>query len=286
MGRLFPTLWVIAIWLLAWHAERVNRAQRIVSLVPSTTESVCLLGAADRLVGCTRYCTAPAAALASVARIGGTKNPSREAVVGLAPDFVLCNAEENRAEDIDWLQRRVPVLVQTPRTVIEAAADLRTLADRLDLIEAAMPDLLRIEANLLHIETSAAAAGDGRRQPLRVFYAIWRKPWMSVNRDTYIHDVLRIAGATNVCTDATNRYPEVSPESVVAQGVDLVLLPSEPWEFDDAQRDALRADRTFGSARLELCDGRDYCWHGVRMADGLGRAYELMTRLRADPARG
>jgi ABC-type Fe3+-hydroxamate transport system substrate-binding protein len=216
-----------------------------VSLVPSTTESVCELGAANRLVGCTRYCIEPAAQLAAVARVGGTKNPSRDQILEQEPDLVLCNAEENRPEDIEWLRSRVPVLVQTPRTVIDAAADLRALAERLDLREAVVPLLLRIEAWL------AAAAIEGLRQgPLRVFYAIWRRPWMSINRDTYIHDVLRIVGATNVCADLESRYPEVSLESLVAQGIDLVLLPSEPWEFDAEQLEELRGSRAFGAARL------------------------------------
>lgn len=246
------------------------------SLVPSTTESVCELGAGNRLVACTRYCTEPAAQLAAVARVGGTKNPSREQILRQEPDLVLCNAEENRPEDIEWLQSRVPVFVQTPRTVIEAAADLRALAERLDLREAVVPWLLRIEALL------AAAAIEGLRQAsLRVFYAIWRKPWMSINRDTYIHDVLRIVGATNVCADLESRYPEVSLEALVARDIDLVLLPSEPWEFDAEQLEQLRRSRAFGAARLELCDGRDYCWHGVRMATGLGRALASMTRQRA-----
>ena len=242
--------------------------------MPSTTESVCELGARNRLVGCTRYCAEPAAQLAAVVRVGGTKNPSREQILRQEPDLVLCNAEENRPEDIDWLQSRVPVFVQTPRTVIEAADGLRALAERLGLLEAVLPWLLRIEAQL-----AAAAAEVLRRRPLRVFYAIWRKPWMSVNRDTYIHDVLRTVGASNVCADRTSRYPEVCPESVVAQGIDLVLLPSEPWEFDAGQLEGLRGSRTFAAARLELCDGRDYCWHGVRMADGLGRALASMARL-------
>lgn len=94
--------------------------QRIVSLVPSTTESVCALGARDRLVGCTNWCTHPADSLHGIARIGGTKNPKREAIARLEPDLVLSNAEENREEDLEWLRARVPVLVQTPCTATEA----------------------------------------------------------------------------------------------------------------------------------------------------------------------
>ena len=84
------------------------------------------------------------------------------------------------------------------------------------------------------------------------------------------------------------RVARAGPPDVFAQchelpfathSIDLVLLPSEPWEFDAGQLEGLRGSRTFAAARLELCDGRDYCWHGVRMADGLGRALASMARL-------
>jgi len=243
--------------------------------VPSTTETVCELGAGTRLVGCTRYCTEPAAGLAGVVRVGGTKNPSRERIASLDPDLVLVNAEENRIEDIAWLRARWPVLEQTPRSVRQAADALRELAERLDAAETVTPFLLRIEAQL-----AAAATSQLGRGPVPVFYAIWRKPWMSVNRDTFVHDVLRIAGAQNVCADAPARYPEIAVADVLGQRPAIVLLPSEPWAFTDVERAELERERTFGMARLLLCDGRDFCWHGTRMADGLGRAAELVSRSR------
>lgn len=245
--------------------------RRLVSLVPSTTESVCLLGAAARLVGCTRYCTEPADQLRQVVRIGGTKNPGREAILRLSPDLVLANGEENRAEDLEWLASRVRVLTQTPRTVAQAAVELRRLAQELGCEAAAEGFLQRIDAELA-IRVPARAAG----QESRVYYAIWRQPWMSVNRDTFVHDVLRQLGLVNVCADDVARYPAVAPEVAIARGVDMVLLASEPWAFDERQRCELATQRTFGEARLVLCDGRDFCWHGVRMANGLARAAALV----------
>ena len=245
--------------------------ERVVSLVPSTTESICLLGGTEALVGRTRYCTEPVELERRVGSIGGTKNPDLEAVLALRPDLVVANAEENRAEDLEFLAVRVPVLVQTPRSVVEAASDLRVLAKRLGKLEEAEPFLLRIEARI------AAAEGDALgRGPRSVYYAIWRKPWMTMNRDTFVHDVLHLCGARSVAFDADARYPELSPEQAASRGVDLVLLASEPWEFDEAQRAEVAAARCFGDAEVRLVDGRDFCWHGVRMADGLGRALEAV----------
>lgn len=242
--------------------------RRIVSLVPSTTESVCAFGAGDRLVGCTRYCTEPAAALAGVARVGGTKNPKRDAVMALQPDLVLANAEENRPEDLAWLAARAPVLTQTPRTVAEATSALGELAAVLGVGGALAEAVARASA-----PTAAAA------RPLRAYYAIWRKPWMTVNRDTYVHDVMAQCGFANVAADAGARYPEMAPEDAVARGVEVVLLASEPWAFDAAQRAELVAARTFGDAAVALCDGRDFSWHGVHVAAGLAAARRLRARL-------
>lgn len=253
----------------------MSPAARIVSLVPSTTESVCELGAAARLVGCTRYCTEPRSDLAGKVRVGGTKNPSLERIARLRPDLVLGNAEENRPEDLAWLRARFPVLEQTPCTVVEATQSLRDLAVQLDAQEALQPFLLRIEAQL-----AAAAVANIDRRPLRAFYAVWPKPWMGVNGSTFVHDVLRIAGATNVCANAVARYPEVTPDEVRAAAPEIVLLPDEPWEFKAGDVGAFAQHRLFGEARLALCSGRDFCWHGTRMADGLGRATALVQGLR------
>lgn len=248
---------------------------RIVSLVPSSTESVCVLGRGDRLVGCTRYCEEPAAELAAVARVGGTKNPAREVIAGLCPDLILANAEENRPEDIAWLAERARVLVQTPRTVVEAARHLRELAQVLGAEDAVQPFLLRIEARIAAAQVAAVKA-----TPLAVFYPIWRKPWMTVNGDTFVHDVLRVVGLRNIAAAAPTRYPEIDLEQVRSHRPDAVLLPSEPWAFVPNDREDLAREGVFGTSVVELCDGRDFCWHGVRIADGIGRALDLAARLR------
>lgn len=202
-----------------------------------------------------------------MARVGGTKNPSLEAVLALRPDLVLGNGEENRPADLDWLQQRVPVLVQTPRSVPEAVQCLRVLARRLECEAGAAPLLHRIEAQL-------AVRPECAR---RVYYAIWSKPWMSINQDTFVHDVLVRCGATNVCSAEGRRYPEVPPEVAVARAVEVVLLASEPWPFDAAAAERLRAAGAFGSARIVCCDGRDFSWHGVHLAVGLARAAALLA---------
>lgn len=251
--------------------------RRIVSLVPSMTETICRLGAGRLLVGVTRYCTEPAGELQHVPRIGGTKNPELEQIAALQPDLVVVNGEENRAEHIAWLRQRSPVLEHLPKTVLQAADAVRDLACALDRLDAAQPLLSAIDAQI-----EAAEAASRRHALVRVFYAIWKRPWMSVNGDTYIHDVLTRAGAINVCAAAMARYPDVDPALVRDAGAQLVLLSSEPYAFADADCTAVISAATFGEqVQVLLCDGRDYCWHGARTAEGLGRAVALLEPLRA-----
>lgn len=161
----------------------------------------------------------------------------------------------------------MPTLVQTPRDVPEAVVCLRQLADRLAVEPGRLqPMLLCIEAQLTVAQVAAT-----RREPPRVYYAIWRKPWMTVGHGTYVHDVLTRFGATPIAQVGEGRYPELTPEHAVARGTDLVLLASEPWEFDEEQRAEIERSRIFGDAVVRLCDGRDFCWHGTRMAEGLAR---------------
>jgi ABC-type Fe3+-hydroxamate transport system substrate-binding protein len=241
---------------------------RIVSLVPSTTESICRFGGRAALVGCTRYCTEPASALAGVARVGGTKNPDCEAILRLAPDLVFGNREENRPEDLEFLAARVPVSAPTPRTVPEAVVALSELATTLGAHAEFAVWQRQLDDVLATLEPPPGP-------PRRCYYAIWKKPWMTVAADTFVHDVLQRVGFANIAAAASTRYPEWSPAMAVEAGTEVVLLASEPWAFDAQQRDEIAAARAFGTAAVLLCDGRDFCWHGTRLVEGLRRAREV-----------
>src|SRR6516225_1840347 len=108
--------------------------KRVISLVPSWTETLFALEAGEMLVGATRFCVEPAQALAAIPRVGGTKNPNLREIAKLKPDLVIANAEENRREDIEHLREQgVPVLTTYPRTVpgaVESILRMRRVLDR------------------------------------------------------------------------------------------------------------------------------------------------------------
>jgi ABC-type Fe3+-hydroxamate transport system substrate-binding protein len=242
--------------------------QRIVSLIPSTTELLCDLGLADALVGITAYCREPARLLRGKTRVGGEKDPDLAKIRALAPDLVIANVEENMREHVEVLREwGIVVHVTYPRTASGAIAMIRDLGRVTGTT--ARADILADELQALLDRTRVATA---RRPPARAFYAIWREPYMTIGADTYIHDVLAVCGAANVFADAPDRYPAVTLDAVAARRPDVILLPDEPFRFrrahlaDFAPYPEVPAVR---DGRIHLVDGKPFSWHGARLAEAL-----------------
>jgi ABC-type Fe3+-hydroxamate transport system substrate-binding protein len=246
-----------------------DRVERVVSLVPSLTEWLVVAGVGERLVGVTDWCLEPADALAGLPRVRGTKNPDLAAIRRLEPDLVVANAEENRKLDVQRLEAALTaVFVTMPTTVAGAVAELRDLA-------AAVGDLPGAAA--LDAEAVAAVADSYHRRPgrrVRYACAVWRDPWMWLGRRTYAADLLGLAGGEPVLDDPASRYPRLDPGALAALGPEVVLLPSEPYEF--AAADAEEVAATFGGPRVELVDGRALTWYGPRVPAALASFCQLL----------
>jgi ABC-type Fe3+-hydroxamate transport system substrate-binding protein len=235
---------------------------RIVSLVPSTTETLFALGVGEQVVGVTDFCIRPAELPPRVARIGGTKTPNVAAIRALAPDLVLANQEENRREDVAALAEFTRVEVAYPRTVAQAAADILGLGQLVGAEERAAAIAAEIEAG--------AAAVKRLARPHRFVYLVWRRPWMAAGLDTFVDAFLALGGGRNVVLAREGRYPQVDLPILGARAPDVVLLPDEPYPFED--RHIAEVAEGMGPAyfsRCRLVSGDNYCWHGVRLVDGL-----------------
>jgi len=220
------------------------------------------------VVGCTIYCTEPAEGVATKTRVGGEKNPRLELIRDLGADLVIANVEENVREHVETLRGwGIPVHVTYPRTVADGIRLIGELGALLD----AGPRAREMEAELRarYDEVRAAVAA---RPSRRVFCPIWRKPYMTINRDTYIHDMLTVVGGQNVFAGAEKRYPEVTLDAVGVAGVEVILLPDEPYRFrrvhqaDFASYPDLPAVR---DDRIHLVDGKLLSWYGPRIAEAL-----------------
>jgi len=223
---------------------------RIISLVPSSTET--LLGLGANVVACTRFCEQP-----DIAHVGGTKNPDIAAIIALAPDIVVLDEEENRCEDAEALRAAgVELFVSDVTSVVdgvEVTQALSALVDGPSVITA-----LPVVAPL----------------GLSVFVPIWRRPWMSINQHTYGASLLDHLGCTLVSAGLDVAYPEVTLDDLSAWAPDVVAVPSEPYEFSDAHLDELRAAAP--SSNVVRVDGQDLFWWGSRTTAAIARLHEAL----------
>ncbi|MGF1465162.1 MAG: helical backbone metal receptor [Sandaracinaceae bacterium] len=284
--------------------ETGSPAARVVSLVPSETESVVALAGLERLVGRTEWCEEPAGTIEVVPTVGGTKNVDRAAVLDLRPDLVLANQEENRRADIEKLiEAGLRVHVSFPRTAAEGVANL----ERLGVLLGARGDdvIALIEGARLEVATLEAAPPPA----LRAFVPIWREPWMTLDRRTYGHDVLRLVGAVNVFAERQRRYPlaadlgqraasdpgerdtrypRVTRQEVEEAAPEVILLPDEPYRFGPEHVEELGRWDTPASrtGAIAVVSGKDLFWYGVRQNGALLRLGQALDELRRRGALG
>jgi ABC-type Fe3+-hydroxamate transport system substrate-binding protein len=264
---------------LGFKLELKRRPERIVSLVPSWTETIFAFGRGHEIVGATRFCVAPAEA-AAVRKIGGTKNPDIAGITELAPDVVIANAEENRREDIEVLRAAgIPVFTTYPRKISSAVESILKLGTVLGCDGEADAMARAIVREVSIIETGLGAWTKLR---FRVFCPIWKNPWMAFNADTYAHDVLRMLGFNNIYASAGDRYPRTTLDEAIELRPDFVLLPDEPYEFGAKDVEELKPMLPAAlSRRVVLINGRDLHWYGARMLTGLSSLAALLARVRA-----
>lgn len=250
---------------------------RIVSLCPSLTELVFDLGLGANLVGRTKFCVHPANRVEAIEKVGGTKNPKLERIIELAPDIVLLNEEENRKEDANALEAAgVTCHVSFPRTALETAAMVRSIADALEAPTEGERIARDIETR--HARVTKAAAG---RAPVSYAYLIWRDPWMTLNADTFVSALLGDAGGRNVFASRPDRYPAISADDLRVANPDVVMLSTEPFPFKDTHADELAAASGIARERFQIVDGELLSWHGSRTPAGIDYAEQVIDSVRA-----
>jgi iron complex transport system substrate-binding protein len=224
-------------------------AERIVSLAPSITECLFALGAGDQVKGVTDYCNYPPEARRRT-RVGGMINPSMEAVVALRPDLVVMSMEGNVRDDFRKLVSfGIPVFVSNPRTLEGIYSSLRALG-RLTGKEENARNLV---AQLTSREQAVQRAGRGK-SPVRVLLLVSLQPLMCAGRNTFINELLHLAGGTNVAEGARGTYPSYSREKVIADDPQVIIVTSDIFPegisltklFPEwGELDAVRAGRVF-----------------------------------------
>jgi ABC-type Fe3+-hydroxamate transport system substrate-binding protein len=247
---------------------------RIASLVPSLTELLFALGLGPWIVARTGYCTHPADGVVAVPKVGGTKDVNLAKLRRLAPTHALVNVDENRVETAEALREFVPQVIAThPCGPHDVDALITQIADAF----AALPGVAD-RAAALRAELRDELAATTARAEVPVLYLIWRQPWMTVARDTYISRLLACVGWQTLLAQeggahGAARYPVLHGGEPWLAGVREVLLSSEPYAF--TQEHVAQAQALCPQARVRLVDGELLSWYGPRTAAGLRYLREL-----------
>jgi ABC-type Fe3+-hydroxamate transport system substrate-binding protein len=241
------------------------------------------LGRGSDLVGVTRFCVHPADGVAGIEKVGGTKNPRIDRIAALEPDLVLLNEEENRVEDAEALRDlSVPCHVSFPKTLPQTAEMVRSIGAAIGREPAAERIAETIERRAARVARAA-----GERDPVRYAYLIWRDPVMAAGDDTFISELLRVAGGSNVfgpgrAPGDEDRYPVVGVGGLAAADPEAVLLSTEPFPFHSRHADELTEATRIDRSRFRIVDGELLSWHGSRTPRGIDYAETVINEIRAN----
>jgi len=254
--------------------------RRIVSLAPSLTEIVFLLGRDGSLVGDTRFCNVPPAP-SGLPKIGGVSDPDTERIVALSPDLVLCTTDGNPREKVRALEEMgIPCFAVAPQdleavfTAIERLGALLGAADR----GRAEAGALRRRARLAHpplrdVEMPAA------------LFVVSTAPIIAAGAGTFMDELVRLAGGRNAAARFSGRYPRLSVEELVAARPDLIFVagmagverfPPEVTRWKEVP--------AFRDGAVITLDGDLVTRPGPRLVDALERVSAAFADWRASAA--
>jgi ABC-type Fe3+-hydroxamate transport system substrate-binding protein len=276
--------------------------RRVVSLVPSLTETLFDFGIGESVVGVTDYCIHPAGAIEHLPHLGGTRHPRVADIIALDPSLVLANQEENSKEVLnDIRDANITIWMTFPKTVWDSLEIMRVIVQVFQI-----PNAL-IALATLEKAVELAEADISTRTPTRYFCPIWwnrsdehRPWWMTFNEETYANDVLRLLGGQNIFAtrqrnyplaadlgeiegedrgDRDTRYPRITEQEVLQANPDVILLPDEPFDFKGedytAVLEVFQDTHAVRNGRTLMLDGSLIFWHGTR----LGRALQQLGGL-------
>jgi len=258
-----------------WHGTvhaTARTAPRIACLVPSLTELLFALNLDEHVVARTGFCVHPRNAVKHVPKLGGTKDPDLERLRVLAPTHLIVNVDENRRDVVDMAHTFVPHIIVThplvPHDNVRLFRLIGAIFDRLAEAEGLVAAYREAATDL------ATRAAQWPRE--RVLYLIWRKPWMTVARSTYVSAMLALAGWDTVPFESSERYPEIADDAPAWRDAQRLLVSSEPYAFRARDAAALAAR---WQKPAHLIDGEWTSWYGPRAIHGMRSLAQFRAEL-------
>lgn len=246
--------------------EITTKPRRVISLIPSITETLFAYGLSGAIAGITDFCPVVKEFPKSVERVGGPKHLNIEKIISLEPDLIIANAEENEKDEIHSLREKgQKIFVTFPKSVPDAISMMEKLSRITMTEETARPLISQIQH-----EYDELLKNKKEESPFKVLYLIWKNPFMSVNEDTFINDVLKTVKGKNIFEENAKRYFNIHIEEIVEADPDVIILPSEPYKFTEEDALDLKSYKEISAVKNEkifLLKGEYFCWYGVRLLE-------------------
>jgi ABC-type Fe3+-hydroxamate transport system substrate-binding protein len=249
---------------------------KIVSLVPSITETMFELGLDDQITGITTFCHHPKNKVSAKTKVGGTKNPDRQKILELEPDVILMNEEENRKDDADFFRSHgMRLQISFPGNIMEAADLVQQLGN-----DFGSPN----KGEELRNKILQARKNIQITHRWKTLILIWKRPYWTVNASTYVHSVCEAIGLDNAFGNSPERYPQLTDVDIMTADPEVVLFPDEPYVYRD--KDINEFANQFPNLnavinrRLLKLDGSYLTWHGARTLKALQELPLLLRNLQ------
>jgi iron complex transport system substrate-binding protein len=248
--------------------------KRIIPLAPSLTEILYYIGLGDYVAGVTEYSYYPTEARGKPS-VGSYVDPNIEKIISLSPDLVIGTKDGNLPNSVYLLeQAHIPVYVVNPRNVRDSLSTIDEIGSLCGVSDRAHQLVQNLNKRLEAVQ-DAVASGE---RPL-VFIQINSSPIMTVNKDTFLHDLIRLAGGTNMTADEPNTYPRISIEEVIRKKPDIIIISTmgKEGEFEKAKEEWMKwkSIPAVKNNRVYLIDSDIINRPSQRIIDGL----EAMARL-------
>ncbi len=234
--------------------------KRIISLVPSQTELLFDLGFMDEVIGITKFCVHPKEWFRTKTRVGGTKKIDLKKIIGLKPDLIIGNKEENDKFQMEELMEHFPVWVSDIKNLDRAINMINSIGELTDKKEKAIEITKKIIDQFGNL---ASRPGNFNNDNKKVAYFIWKNPYIIAGKNTFINDMLVRCGLNNVFNDMEKRYPEISSDELQKAKPEIIMLSSEPYPFGEKHIAEIQKICPF--AKIVLTDGEMFSWYGSRL---------------------
>lgn len=250
-------------------------ARRIISLAPHVTENLFAIGAGGQIVGAVDYSDYPPAAR-QIERVGGYNGFDLERIRTLKPDLVIAWQSGNPQRQLDQIRAMgIPVYVNESGKLSDIPSSLERLGVLAGQSAGASRAAAAYRTQLARLEKTYS-----QRQPVRVFYQVWKQPLLTINGQQYISDALRVCGAVNVFAGQPALVPTVDVEAVLAARPQAIITSGGEEGRPLAQWQQWRSLPAVQNSQLHVLPPDILVRMGPRLVEGTAALCEAVEQAR------